>query len=249
MAGDILIYQDYIQNHGLLYKKLIEIYGRERVGFCDSADICAGCLRTKPPQLFVMPGGADLYYCEKLNGKGNQEIRHYVENGGSYLGICAGAYYAAKNIIWAADTKHEIAGDRELQFFNGQAIGPVKEFMETGEIEQSWSGITRLTFTSEKHSDAHVRYTGGPVFIPEDTNKIAILAYYADLPNMPPAIIKCTVGRGKVMLSSPHIESTPKEWQSTIYTLYNPSAEYERTLPASSSKEEKCVLSLLLEEL
>src|SRR6476620_3369467 len=45
--------------------------------------------------LFVMPGGSDLPYVRKLNGAGNQNIKDYVKNGGSYLGICAGAYYAA----------------------------------------------------------------------------------------------------------------------------------------------------------
>ena len=248
MAGEIFIYQDYIQNHGLLYKKLVEIYGRERVSFCDAVEICEGCINDGKPYLFVMPGGADLYYCEKLNGKGNQEIKNYVENGGNYLGICAGAYYAAKHIIWAANTEHEIKGDRELSFFNGQAIGPIKEFMETGDIEQSWSSITALSFTSEKHQDAQVRYTGGPVFIPNDTDSTYIIARYIDLPNTPPAIIKCKVGNGTALLSSPHIESTPEEWQKTIYTLYNPSAEYERSLPAHPSQDQ-CVLSLLLEEL
>jgi biotin--protein ligase len=42
-------------------------------------------------KLLVIPGGADIPYTEALNGAGNNKIRQYVESGGSYLGICAGA--------------------------------------------------------------------------------------------------------------------------------------------------------------
>lgn len=39
--------------------------------------------------LLVIPGGADLPYAKKLNGKGNDNIKSFVSNGGSFLGICA----------------------------------------------------------------------------------------------------------------------------------------------------------------
>lgn len=48
--------------------------------------------------LLVMPGGADLPYCRCLNGIGNQVIRRFVQQGGAYLGLCAGAYYACAAI-------------------------------------------------------------------------------------------------------------------------------------------------------
>ena len=48
--------------------------------------------------LFVIPGGKDKPYFELLKGKGNRRIMNFVKNGGSYLGICAGAYYGAERI-------------------------------------------------------------------------------------------------------------------------------------------------------
>lgn len=38
----------------------------------------------------VFPGGRDSPYHEKLSGPGNKLIRKFVEDGGWYLGLCAG---------------------------------------------------------------------------------------------------------------------------------------------------------------
>lgn len=48
--------------------------------------------------LLVIPGGRDIYYHEALDGEGTWKIRHFVEQGGAYLGICAGAYFGASAI-------------------------------------------------------------------------------------------------------------------------------------------------------
>ncbi|GLI59016.1 hypothetical protein VaNZ11_000841 [Volvox africanus] len=73
--------------------------------------------------LFVMPGGADLPYCKHLNGHGNRLLRGYVAGGGSYLGICAGAYYACRRVAFEPGGPLEVIGDRELGFFPGTARG------------------------------------------------------------------------------------------------------------------------------
>src|SRR3989338_11408695 len=50
---------------------------------------------------FVMPGGRDSPYVESLNFAGVTKIQDYVKEGGAYLGICAGAYFAANKIEFA----------------------------------------------------------------------------------------------------------------------------------------------------
>ena len=77
--------------------------------------------------LLVMPGGADLPYCEALNGEGNKKIREYVENGGRYFGTCAGAYYGAEYVLYDGKNQVEqrITGARELKFLPGIARGPL----------------------------------------------------------------------------------------------------------------------------
>lgn len=47
----------------------------------------------------------------------------YVEGGGSYLGLCAGAYYGCSSVEFEPGSSMEVSGDRELAFFPGAAIG------------------------------------------------------------------------------------------------------------------------------
>lgn len=47
----------------------------------------------------------------------------FVTQGGSYLGLCAGAYYACARVEFEPGTPLEVVGDRELAFFPGIAQG------------------------------------------------------------------------------------------------------------------------------
>jgi len=49
--------------------------------------------------IFMMPGGDEPWYGIHLAGEGNECIREYIKEGGSYIGACAGAYYAAKQAV------------------------------------------------------------------------------------------------------------------------------------------------------
>ena len=80
---------------------------------------------TQDAALFVMPGGADLPYTKKLNGKGNDIIKRYVKDGGAFLGICAGSYYASSYVEFDKNGPLEVLGNRELSFFKGRAVGPI----------------------------------------------------------------------------------------------------------------------------
>ncbi|KAF5826687.1 biotin-protein ligase [Dunaliella salina] len=99
---------------------------REEVEVCflSSTELLSGSISPRTCALLVFPGGADLPYCRELNGKGNQIIRDYVSRGGSYLGLCAGAYYACSRVEFeAGDPVLEVLGERELGFFPGTAVG------------------------------------------------------------------------------------------------------------------------------
>ncbi|WIA30489.1 hypothetical protein OEZ86_000573 [Tetradesmus obliquus] len=78
---------------------------------------------TAEAALLVMPGGADLPYCNRLNGKGNSIIQGFVRAGGSYLGLCAGAYYASSCVQFEQGSRLQVLGYRELGFFPGIACG------------------------------------------------------------------------------------------------------------------------------
>ncbi|KAK9825113.1 hypothetical protein WJX74_010003 [Apatococcus lobatus] len=90
----------------------------------DAASLLAGHW-TASCMLLVMPGGADLPYCRDLNGLGNSLIRAFVEAGGAYLGLCAGAYYACRRIEFEMGSRLQVEGERELAFFPGLARGGI----------------------------------------------------------------------------------------------------------------------------
>ncbi|NGX32818.1 MAG: hypothetical protein K1060chlam4_00871, partial [Candidatus Anoxychlamydiales bacterium] len=74
--------------------------------------------------IFVMPGGRDLMYLRKLKSEGCAKIKEFVENGGSYLGICAGAYFGAETVEFEKGNALEVLGKRDLNFVKAKAIGP-----------------------------------------------------------------------------------------------------------------------------
>ena len=46
--------------------------------------------------------------------------QEFVENGGSYLGICAGAYFACDYIEFDKNGPLEVVGPRDLKFYPGK---------------------------------------------------------------------------------------------------------------------------------
>lgn len=153
--------------------------------------------------LLIIPGGADLPYVRELNGLGNQRIRAYVENGGSFLGLCAGGYYAGAFVDFAKNTDLEVQGERELAFFPGIVRGPVLAPFdyrtESGARAAKLYGVVNTT----------VYYNGGGYFVDAlAKDNVQVLAWY-DLEEKNAAIIECQVGLGKAILSGVHFEYDP----------------------------------------
>lgn len=207
----VAIYQDYVHNHGSLAMALQD--RGIQYAFFDADMIIGGALSMV--DLLIMPGGADLYYCEKLNGEGNDEIRTFVENGGGYLGICAGAYYACTQLDW---NKGEIAGSRELSFIDATATGPVFDYILDGDIEKSWYAAVDLTWGEQTFATL---YEGGPLF--DGAKDVTVYASY----DRGAAVIGKSVGKGQVVLSSPHIEINADTFARGRYMHRNTSSDYE----------------------
>lgn len=160
--------------------------------------------------LFVMPGGADRPYLEKLRGQGNQHLKNYVQNGGKYLGICAGAYYAADRIEFAKDDPAlEVIGDRELKFYPGLVEGPTYKGFDHRDVKNT-AGMRAATIHMQ-NKNLTLFYNGGGHFVDADNfSNVTVLARYGDEQpyrnDRPAAIIECNVGKGKAILSGPHFE-------------------------------------------
>ncbi len=187
-----LIYQDYTYNNGSLFKALSTNPHVKHLEYADASDILNGCLK-KDIQALVIPGGASRYAAAKLNGAGNKAILDYISGGGTYIGVCAGAYYAARAIEWKKGKPDQILVENELSLYLGAATGPAPQFKPADIVPIEYDGKT-----------VNVFYWGGPVF--EETISAQVLARYASLPDQPPAIVAGQYGEGRYLLIGPHLE-------------------------------------------
>lgn len=241
----IAVYIDYINNNDSLRRLLIRDFGASNVFFYDAGDICAGQLKTNNIDLFIIPGGADLYFCEKLNGLGNRMIRQFVEDGGAYLGICAGAYYACSQLKFAENIEgFEIKGDRELKFYKGCAYGPVMEYIQDADILKSWDCASEIEYAGETFQCV---YRGGPYF--DEGYGERVVVRYSALKHKPAAVIEVEVGKGLAILCGPHLEYRSKDYAKTLYRHLNPNFEYEakiaHTVEPSDQKIERLWADIL----
>lgn len=137
--------------------------------------------------ILYFPGGWSGYYTEDLSGRPVKLIRNFVKNGGRYLGVCAGAYFASKEIVWEGNVYRP-----PLKLFAGRAIGPIVTLAPWPLYTVAslvWEGKMRKAF-----------YYGGPYF----EGKGEVLATYSI--NSKPAVIKFQYGKGLVILSGVHFE-------------------------------------------
>lgn len=190
--------------------------------------------------LFIMPGGADLPYVKKLNGQGNQIIKQYVKNGGSFLGICAGSYYGSSFVEFDKNGSLEVLGSRELGFFTGKAIGPILAPYDY--MTESGTRAAKVHTIWDDVKDTVVFYNGGGFF--EHAEKAPNTKVIGTYENNLPAIILINYDQGKVVLSGVHFEYNPSSLDSE-----NP--YMQKILPSLNAHNEsrKILINHLLETL
>jgi biotin--protein ligase len=159
-------------------------------------------------RLLIIPGGRDVFYHASLDGAGTDRIRRFVENGGSYLGLCAGAYFACQSIEFEKGGVLEAYGSRSLRFFpgiaKGSAYGPNKYSYENAKGVEA----AKISWDAGK---CHAYFNGGCLFEAEDHYPwVRTLSHYLDLPGHPPAVLEIEIGKGKAILSGVHLEYNPR---------------------------------------
>lgn len=159
--------------------------------------------------LLIIPGGRDLPYVENLKGKATENIRQWVEEGGSYLGICAGAYFGSSYVRFEQGSQLEIKGERDLKFFSGEALGPAfgsgvfRYNTEAG----ARAALLDIAWEEEKKGAFRCYFNGGCTFRGDLSSPCCqVIATYTEIEGNPPAIIRCAVGKGKALLSGVHPE-------------------------------------------
>lgn len=155
----------------------------------------------------VFTGGVASGQARTLKEQGRANVKKFVENGGGYMGICAGAYLACDGFDWAVG----VLGARTVspKWQRGQG---------TVEIELTHEGQKLLGQTNKIFA---VKYENGPII----THNSGLLPNYKPLAiyrtekaenGSPvgvmvnsPAIVTSTCGKGRVIVISPHPEQSP----------------------------------------
>jgi len=143
--------------------------------------------------IFAVPGGEEEADVKNALFPGEAErIRDFVNRGGSYLGVCLGAYLAAN---WMSDRESQ----HGLQLFDGEIRNhsPTKEArME----DVTWQGHHRWLY-----------FQDGPEFSlsASSTNPTDIWAYYK---TGAIAALQTKFGTGRVGLIGPHLEADQTWW-------------------------------------
>jgi putative intracellular protease/amidase len=168
-------------------------------------EIAAGALSQFDAVLF--PGGSSTRQGESLGAANRQRVQEFVERGGGYVGICAGAYLATTEFPWAlqlldarthASAKHHGRGNVEIELTRegGRVLGNARVCCD-------------------------VRYHNGPILVPAhraDLPDFRPWAFYrtgvaaeAESPEVmvdTPAIVAARYGKGRVACFSPHLDQT-----------------------------------------
>ncbi|RDD42436.1 Biotin--protein ligase [Trichoplax sp. H2] len=177
-------------------------------------------LNESPVKVLIIPGGRASPYVKKLAGKGCHYINSYVQKGGSYLGLGAGAYFASSAVEFEKGTTLEICRNNELEFFPGIARGTVYPgFQYNNNRGSTAANLVLGDLLANQLSSTFCRlyYNGGCEFVPKslsdsDLPQIEVLAKYKEKvsdghnPWDGAAIIKCNVGKGIAVLSGVHPE-------------------------------------------
>jgi len=178
----------------LAAERFFDHYGVQYALF-DEQDAVDGSIN-KDFDLIWFPGGFAAEYKNLIPN--HDYISLFVEQGGIFVGSCAGAYYASAILRWLG-TDHPYP----LELFKGKAVGPLAGEIGWGEIA-TFSLEPGHPVNTEFDSVLDMYYFDGPYFEAYDPSSIQILARYAI--NNEPAVIAGRYGTGKFLLFGPHPE-------------------------------------------
>jgi len=170
------------------------------------SEIRAGLLRQFDAVIFA--GGSASKQAETIGEKGKQEVRSFVEGGGGYVGICAGAYLASSGFSWG------------LRLLDARTVSPKWE-RGAGDVRMELTSLGQNCL-ADMPGELTVHYENGPILRPDeapDLNDYEVLAFYRTelaengspkgVMKDSPAILRGTLGRGRVICFGPHPEQTP----------------------------------------
>lgn len=166
-----------------------------------------GTLKNESFDVVIFTGGSGSKQSKAIGEAGVAQVRGFVENGGGYIGICAGAYLACEGFSWGA----KILDAKTVSSKWKRGVGDVK-------IEFTGKGREILGFPA---GQLDIRYANGPIYttagspvIPDFEPLAHFRTEFAENESPvgamlgSPAMVAGAFGKGRVLCSSPHPEQT-----------------------------------------
>lgn len=158
--------------------------------------------------IIVFSGGSGSAQARAIGEAGRNNVRHFVEQGGGYLGICAGAYLACAGFDWGLGILNARTVSNKWQRGRGMMR------IQLTDEGRALFGDVRDPFT--------IRYANGPIIKPLGRSDLpayrVAAAFRTEIANNgtpvgvmidSPAAVLAEFGRGRVLTLSPHSEDTP----------------------------------------
>lgn len=183
----------------------------------DPDDIRAGKLERY--DVLIIPGGNSIEQGSTLGNAGRQKIRKFVESGGGYVGICAGANLATTTHDWS------------LKLVNAQSMTGTRYVPGHGMQKASFRGWGTVGVELTRNGQeifgylpytAQMEYTGGPILSPANEyplpdyiclgrfhSEVWKYAFQKGTMIYSPAIVAARYGQGTIILFSPHPDMPP----------------------------------------
>lgn len=191
---------------------------RLRVTKIDVDEIRAGRLANF--DVLVHRGGSGGGQGRALGDDGRSEIRKFVEQGGGYIGVCAGAYLATCDYDWSLDILDARVVDREHW---ARGFGQV-------DIALTQAGRSRLKVDEDRLS---IYYHQGPLLAPannpeiDDYEPLATFDGEIAKNGAPSGVMPGTTaiaagrhGAGSVICFSPHPEKTTEHEELLVKSVW-----------------------------
>ena len=184
--------------------------------YVDGAAVRAGALRAA--DVVVMPGGSPQQEATDLGASGQVELRRFIEEGGAYVGTCAGAFllmsgdpggkkktlgiapYKGRKGMWGGESMLQVEYTKEAAALCGIKAGKRMERFHGGPVMDPVEPIPGADFKVMARFKCNL-HTG---------------SMKPDLPSMAGAAsaVAGTFGKGRVWLFSCHPEYYPQTWSS-----------------------------------
>jgi glutamine amidotransferase-like uncharacterized protein len=167
----------------------------------------------------LFPGGSGSKQAGSIGEEGRVAVRDFIEDGGGYLGVCAGAYLCSSHYSWSLNLidSSVFTGSREIP-----GVGKKNLWYrgKTADIDIELTSQGKGLFP-DINPEFVVRYHNGPIISPkglDDLEDYEVLAWFRSETSLwepqkgtminTPAIVSGSFGKGRVISVSPHPEAT-----------------------------------------